>query len=291
MPGYTHLQRAQPVTLGHHLLAHAAPLLRDAERVRHAYASADAMPLGAGALAGSTLPLQREVVAQELGFSRLLDNSMDAVSDRDFALDLAHACVSIGLHLSRLGEDVVLWASSEFGFLDLADEVATGSSLMPQKKNPDVAELLRGRSGRALGSYTALATVLKGLPLTYERDLQEDKPALFGAVQNALDCLEAARLLVEWFEFDRLRLEAAAAAPELLATDSAEKLVAEGLPFREAHRRVGAQVAAGRHDPPWGVGESLKRRRLNVARNAKRVERAAVAVDRWAQSHPPALPI
>jgi argininosuccinate lyase len=291
MPGYTHLQRAQPVTVGHHLLAHAEPLLRDAERVRHAYDSADAMPLGAGALAGSTLPLRRDVVARELGFSRLLENSMDAVADRDFALDLVYACTTIGLHLSRFGEDVVLWSSAEFGFVRLADEIATGSSLMPQKKNPDVAELLRGRSGRPLGSLVALATLLKGLPLTYDRDLQEDKPALFGAVENALGCLEAARLLVEFLEFDHVALEAAAAAPELLATDSAEKLVSEGVPFREAHRRVGHLVAEGRHQPPWEVEESLRRRGLNVARRAKRVERLAVALDRWAQSHPPPLPV
>ena len=291
MPGYTHLQRAQPVTVGHQLLAHAEPLLRDGERARHAYASADALPLGAGALAGSTLPLRRDVVASELGFSRLLENSIDGVADRDFALDLVYACTTIGLHLSRLGEDVVIWASAEFGFLRLADEVATGSSLMPQKKNPDIAELLRGRSGRALGALTSLAMVLKGLPLAYDRDLQEDKPAVFGAVENALGSLEAARLLVEFLEFDHLRLEAAASAPELLATDSAEKLVAEGVPFREAHRRVGRLVAEGRHEPPWDVKESLRRRGLNVARQAKRVERSAVALDRWAQSHPPPLPV
>jgi argininosuccinate lyase len=290
MPGYTHLQRAQPVTVGHHLLAHAEALLRDGDRVRHAYQSADALPLGAGALAGSTLPLRRDVVARELGFSRLLDNSMDAVADRDFALDLVYACATVALHLSRLGEDVVIWSSAEFGFLRLADEIATGSSLMPQKKNPDIAELLRGRSGRALGSLVALATVLKGLPLAYDRDLQEDKPALFGAVENALGCLEAARLLVEFLEFDHLALEAAAGAPELLATDSAEKLVAEGVAFREAHRRVGHLVAEGEHEPPWNLKESLRRRGLNVARHAKRIERAAVALDRWTQSHPPPLP-
>ncbi|HEY8673029.1 MAG TPA: argininosuccinate lyase, partial [Candidatus Dormibacteraeota bacterium] len=218
MPGYTHLQRAQPVTVGHHLLAHAEPLLRDAARVRHAYDSADEMPLGSGALAGTTLPLQRKVVAKELGLPRLTANSMDAVADRDFALDLVYACTTAALHLSRLGEDVVLWASAEFGFVRLADEIATGSSLMPQKKNPDIAELLRGRSGRAIGSLVALATVLKGLPLAYDRDLQEDKPALFAAVDNALDSLRAATLLVQHLEFDRARLAAAAADPGLLAT-------------------------------------------------------------------------
>src|SRR5207253_7371062 len=210
MPGYTHLQRAQPVTLGHHLLAHAEPLLRDAERFRHAYDSADEMPLGSGALAASTLPLERDVLARELGFDRLTKNSIDAVSDRDFALDLAYACTVAAIHLSRFGEDVVLWATTEFGFVKLADEIATGSSLMPQKRNPDVAELLRGRSGRAVGSFVALATTLKGLPLAYDRDLQEDKPPLFATVDNMFDCLEAAALLVEHLEFDRERLEAAA---------------------------------------------------------------------------------
>ncbi|TMC68654.1 MAG: argininosuccinate lyase, partial [Chloroflexi bacterium] len=201
MPGYTHLQRAQPVTVGHHLLAHAEPLLRDAERFRHAYASADEMPLGSGALAGSTLPLLRKVVAKELGFERLTANSMDAVAARDFALDLVYACMSAAVHLSRLGEDVAVWATSAFGLVKLADEIATGSSLMPQKKNPDIAELLRGRSGRAVGSLVALATVLKGLPLAYDRDLQEDKPAVFAAVDNALDSLRAATLLVRHLEF------------------------------------------------------------------------------------------
>src|SRR5260370_444897 len=196
MPGYTHLQRAQPVTLGHHLLAHAEPLVRDAERFRHAYAAADQMPLGSGALAGTTLAISREVAARELGLQNLTANSIDAVSDRDFALDLVYACVCASLHMSRLGEDVVIWASTEFGFARLPDEVATGSSLMPQKRNPDIAELVRGRSGRALGSFVALATVLKGLPLAYGRDLQEDKAALFATVDGTPDSLPAPGLLV-----------------------------------------------------------------------------------------------
>ena len=291
MPGYTHLQRAQPVTVGHHLLAHAEPLLRDAERVRHAYGAADAMPLGSGALAGSTLEIPREVVARELGFRSLTANSMDAVSDRDFALDLVYACVSIALHLSRLAEDVVLWASSEFGFLKLPDRVATGSSLMPQKKNPDIAELLRGRSGRALGSFTALATVLKGLPLAYDRDLQEDKLAVFSAVDNALDSLQAAGLLVDNFEFDEERLAGALADPGLLATDSAEKLVKEGVPFREAHHRVASDVTAGRHEPPWDAARSLQLRRLQVREKARLTTRRAASLARWSASHPPQLPI
>ncbi|HET7420993.1 MAG TPA: argininosuccinate lyase [Candidatus Dormibacteraeota bacterium] len=280
MPGYTHLQRAQPVTLGHHLLAHAEPLLRDAARFRHAHDSADEMPLGSGALAGSTLPLRREAVASELGFKRLSRNTMDAVSDRDFALDLAYACVVTSVHLSRLGEDVVLWATSEFGFLILGDEIATGSSLMPQKKNPDIAELLRGRAGRSIGSLVNLATVLKGLPLAYDRDLQEDKPALFAAVDNTLECLEAATLLVQNLEFDRQRLAAAAADPMLLATDAADELVRGGKPFRQAHEEVGRQVKEGALKAPWDARRSVSRRRFDVVRRAKALQREAAALTR-----------
>ena len=269
MPGYTHLQRAQPVTLGHYLLAHAEPLLRDTVRFAFAYASADVMPLGSGALAGSTLPLVRKVVAGELEMRRVSQNSMDAVSDRDFALDLAYACTATSIHLSRLGEDVVIWASSEFGFVRLRDEIATGSSLMPQKKNPDIAELLRGRAGRSIGSLVTLATVLKGLPLTYDRDLQEDKPALFSAVDNVLESLEAAKLLVQHLEFDRERLAAAAADPLLLATDAAEELVRAGKPFRRAHDEIGRQVREGTFRPPWDAASSVAKRRLGVARRVK----------------------
>jgi argininosuccinate lyase len=291
MPGYTHLQRAQPVTVGHHLMAHAEPLLRDGERLRHAYAAADRMPLGSGALAGTTLEIPREVAARELGFGGLTRNTMDAVSDRDFALDLVHACVQVALHLSRLGEDVVLWASAEFGFLRLSDRVATGSSVMPQKRNPDIAELVRGRAGRALGAYTALATVLKGLPLTYDRDLQEDKVALFGAVDGAEGCLEAARLLVASLEFDPERLAAALDDPGLLATDSAERLVAGGTPFRHAHHEVASQVREGTHRPPWDVARSLALRRLDAAGQAAGARRDAAALRAWSETHPPAVPI
>ena len=298
MPGYTHLQRAQPVTVGHHLLAHAEPLLRDAQRFRTAYAAADEMPLGSGALAGTTLPLLREVAAKELGFQRLTANSMDAVADRDFALDLVYACVSAAIHLSRLGEDVAIWASSEFGFVSLADEIATGSSLMPQKKNPDIAELLRGRSGRALGSLVALATVLKGLPLAYDRDLQEDKLAVFTAVDNGLDSLGAAALLVEHLEFDRDRLAAASADAGLLATDTAEALVRSGKPFRDAHQEVGRQVRAGTNKAPWNAESSLQKRDLvgaphprRVAARANAVHRQADTLLRWSVGHPPPLPV
>jgi argininosuccinate lyase len=297
MPGYTHLQRAQPVTVGHHLLAHAEPLLRDAERYRHAYEAAGEMPLGSGALAGTTLPLQRDVVRRELGFERLTANSVDAVSDRDFALDLVYACVSTALHLSRFAEDVVLWASSEFGFVRLADEVSTGSSAMPQKKNPDIAELLRGRAGRALGSLVSLATVLKGLPLAYDRDLQEDKPALFAAVDNAIDSLEAAAILVQHLEFDRRKLADAAGDLALLATDAAEALVRTGVPFRKAYESVGRQVLEGSLKAPWIARTSLAKRDLpggpnprRVAARATAVRREAAKLRRWSEGHPRGLP-
>ena len=280
MPGYTHLQRAQPVTLGHHLLAHAEPLLRDARRFHNAFDSAGTMPLGSGALAGSTLPLARRTVARELGLPNLTANSMDAVSDRDFALDLAFGCTATAIHLSRLGEDVVMWASSEFGFVTLADEIATGSSLMPQKKNPDIAELLRGRAGRSLGGFVALATVLKGLPLAYDRDLQEDKPALFAAVESTLESLRAAALLVERLEFDRERLAAAAADPLLLATDAAEQLVRAGTPFRQAHEKVGNQVRDGRFTAPWDAAASVAKRKLGVGARARALRREAAALRR-----------
>jgi argininosuccinate lyase len=297
MPGYTHLQRAQPVTVGHHLLAHAEPLLRDAERMRHAYDAAGEMPLGSGALAGTTLPLQRERVRRELGFERLTANSMDAVADRDFALDLIYACTSVSIHLSRLAEDVVIWASGEFGFIVLADEVSTGSSLMPQKKNPDIAELLRGRAGRSIGSLVSLATVLKGLPLAYDKDLQEDKPALFAAVDNGLESLDAAALLVGHLDFDRERLSAAASDPALLATDAAEVLVKAGLPFRKAHEAIGRQVRDGTLKAPWKVEASIAKRDLpgaphprRVAARAAAVRRDTAALRRWAKGHPPRLP-
>jgi argininosuccinate lyase len=255
------------------------------------------MPLGSGALAATTLPLQREAMRRELGLERLTANSIDAVADRDFALDLAYACVTTSIHLSRLAEDVVIWASAEFGFVRLVDEISTGSSLMPQKKNPDIAELLRGRAGRSLGSLVSLATVLKGLPLAYDRDLQEDKPALFAAVDNALDSLAAAALLVQHLEFDRERLAGAAADPALLATDAAEQLVRSGMPFRRAHEGVGRQVLEGGLKVPWNAQASLGKRDLpgaphprRVAARATAVRREAAALRRWTKGHPPRLP-
>lgn len=292
LPGYTHLQRAQPVLLAHHLLAHGWALARDFDRLMTTRRRLDVSPLGAGALAGSSLPLDPDLTADDLGFEARFENSLDAVSDRDFVAESLFDLALLGVHLSRLGEEIVLWSSDEFGYLRLADAYATGSSMLPQKKNPDIAELIRGRSGRSLGALVSLATVLKGLPLAYDKDLQEDKVALFAGVQNAIECLEAARLMVERLEFARDRLEAALADPDLYATDTAEQLVAGGAPFREAHATVGRQVAAGAHEAPWGAERSLAMRDLEgapqprrVAARARAVRREAAALGRWAAAH------
>jgi len=242
LPGYTHLQRAQPVRLAHHWLAHVEALGRDASRFRDAHARIRLCPLGAGALAGSTLPLKREEVAAELGFEGPSRNSMDTVASRDAALEyLANAAIAM-VQLSRLAEELVLWSTSEFGFIELADAYSTGSSLMPQKKNPDVPELVRAKTGRAIGNLVTLLTVLKGLPLTYNRDLQEDKEALFDSVTTLRDCLEVMSGAVATLEVRVERMAAAAADPMLLATDLAEILVLSGLPFRDAHEVVGKIV-------------------------------------------------
>jgi argininosuccinate lyase len=243
MPGYTHLQRAQVVSLAHHLLAYVEMLSRDAVRLGAARAASDELPLGSGALAGSTLPLDRQRVAVELGFARVASNSMDAVADRDFAVDIIAACALTMVHCSRLGEELVLWSSAEFGFASLPDSHATGSSLMPQKKNADVAELARGRGGRVIGDLVALLTVLKGLPLTYNRDLQEDKEPLFDAVDTTAATLRLLTEVITVLHFDVDAMRRAASDPALQATDLAEHLVARGVPFREAHTIVGAVVA------------------------------------------------
>jgi argininosuccinate lyase len=243
MPGYTHLQRAQVVSLAHHLLAYVEMLSRDALRLGAARVACDELPLGSGALAGSTLPLDESRVAHELGFSRIAANSMDAVADRDFAVDITAACALVMVHCSRLGEELVLWSSTEFGFAVLPDSHATGSSLMPQKKNADVAELARGRSGRVIGDLVALLTVLKGLPLTYNRDLQEDKEPLFDAVDSTTATLRMLTEVITVVHFDVDAMRRAASDPALQATDAAEHLVANGVPFREAHTIVGALVA------------------------------------------------
>jgi argininosuccinate lyase len=243
LPGYTHLQRAIPVTVGHHLLAWVEMLERDLVRFAAARVSAEPSPLGAGALAGSTLELSPPPGVQAR-------NSLDAVADRDFVLDYLYACAVLFAHLSRIGEELVLWSSSEFAFVRLPEEAATGSSMMPQKLNPDVAELVRGKAGTMLGRLAGLLAVVKGLPLAYGRDLQEDKPPVFAARLDTKLGLAALAVLVGGLDFDRGRLAAAAADPQLRATDAAEQLVQEGMPFRDAHEQIAAQVRAGTFEPP-----------------------------------------
>jgi argininosuccinate lyase len=243
LPGYTHLQRAQPVSLAHHLLAYLEMLGRDRERLAEVRRRAAISPLGAGALAGTTLPLDRERVARALGLSGVTRNSLDAVSDRDTAIELVFACALSAVHLSRLGEEVVLWTTREFGFMTLADAFATGSSLMPQKKNADVGELARGRAGRTIGDLVALLTVVKGLPLSYNRDLQEDKRPLLDAPAALALTADALAGAVETAEFHPGPMKAALGSGEALATDVAEYLVERGLPFREAHEAVGRAAA------------------------------------------------
>lgn len=242
LPGYTHLQRAQPVLLAHHLLAHGWALARDVDRLLDARRRADVSPLGAGALAGSSLPLDPVGTGLDLGFAEVFDNSLDAVSDRDFVAEALFALSLVGIHLSRIGEEVCLWASDEFGFLALDDGYSTGSSMMPQKKNPDIAELARGRSGRLIGHLTGLLTTLKGLPLTYNRDLQEDKEPLFDAVDQVQLALVAIGGLLATSTFRTDAMAAAADSPYAAATDLAELLVERGTPFRDAHAIVGEIV-------------------------------------------------
>ncbi len=241
-PGYTHLQRAQPVLLAHHLLAYHEMFARDADRFRDAYRRVNILPLGAGALAGLPYPIDREFVAEQLGFDGVTRNSMDTVGDRDFVVEYL-AAASLGMaHLSRLAEEIVLWTTSEFGYLSLDDSFTTGSSLMPQKKNPDVAELVRGKAGRVYGHLTHLLVMLKGLPLAYNRDLQEDKEALFDAVDTLLPSLAVTTGMLRSATVNAERLREAAAAGFSLATDVADYLVARGVPFREAHAIVGKVV-------------------------------------------------
>jgi argininosuccinate lyase len=242
MPGYTHLQRAQPVTLGHHLLAWVEMLERDRARFAFARAQAEPSPLGAGALAGSTLALPLPPNAMR--------NSIDAVADRDFALDFLYAAAMLFVHLSRIGEELVLWTTTEFAFARLPEDAATGSSIMPQKLNPDVAELARGKAGTAIGRLTGLLATVKSLPLAYDRDLQEDKPPVFAARRDVAGALAALRVLVAGVTFDRERLAAAAADPLLRATDAAEALVEQAVPFRDAHEQVAAEVRDGTFEAP-----------------------------------------
>ena len=243
IPGYTHLQRAQPFPIGHHLLAYVEMLDRDYGRLLDTSKRMDELPLGSGALAGSTLVLDREAIARELGFSRVTQNSLDGVGDRDFACELLSCLAILGMHLSRLSEDVVLWTTTEFGFARLSDRHATGSSLMPQKKNPDIAELTRGKTGRLYGNLFRLLTVLKGLPMAYNRDLQEDKEAVFDSVDTARMALAVTAEMMSALTINKERATRAASDPALLATDLAEELVRKGVPFRKAHDLVGKLAA------------------------------------------------
>ena len=249
IPGYTHLQRAQPVYFAHHLLAYVEMLDRDCGRLADCFYRANVCPLGSGALAGSTLAVNRDLVAKLLGFvdengrPRLTQNSMDAVSDRDFAVEFCAAAALLAVHLSRLAEDVILWAGAEFNFIRIADAYTTGSSLMPQKKNPDVAELTRGKAGRVVGNLVALLTLLKGLPMTYNRDLQEDKERLFDSADTVRAAARLMAAMLQHTAVNRAACAAAAGDPALLATDLADYLVRKGVPFRRAHHVVGAVVA------------------------------------------------
>jgi argininosuccinate lyase len=242
MPGYTHLQKAQPVLLSHHLLAYVWMLERDALRLRHARDAADVSPLGSAALAGTTFPLDRRTVAEELGFAGVTPNSLDAVSDRDFLLDLTYACAVAMMHLSRLCEELVLWSSDEFGFVTMDDGYSTGSSIMPQKKNPDVAELVRGKTGRVYGDLIGLLTVMKGLPLAYNKDMQEDKEGVFDAAATLADCLRACTGMIATLTVNEDRMRAGARGGFMAATDLADRLAAHGVPFRDAHEIVGRLV-------------------------------------------------
>ena len=242
MPGYTHLQRAQPVLLAHHMLAYFEMLGRDVERFEQAYQRADVMPLGSGALAGVPYPIDPEYVARELGFGAISTNSIDAVSDRDFLFDFQSAAAICVVHLSRLAEELVLWSSEEFGYVRLGDDHTSGSSIMPQKRNPDFAELARAKSGRVVGNLVGLLTVLKGLPLSYNRDLQEDKEGFFDTVDTMGPTLRAMAAMISAMEIDTARMQRAAADSQVIATDVADYLVAKGVPFREAHG-VGARLS------------------------------------------------
>jgi argininosuccinate lyase len=282
MPGYTHLQRAQPVTLAHHLLAYVEMLGRDRERFEQTAARTGFMPLGAGALAGTTLPLDRRMVARALGFKAIAANSMDAVSDRDFVVDFLSAAALTQVHLSRMSEEIILWTSAEFGFAALPDEFSTGSSMMPQKKNPDLLELIRGKTGRVIGDLVAMLTILKGLPLAYNSDLQEDKERVF----DALDALKPALDLMAKFwpmlRFDAQRMRAAAGG-FALTTDLAEYLVVHGTAFRQAHEIIGALVretaAAGKSLEDLSIAD-LRRHSTAFAPDAIAILRAENSVAR-----------
>ncbi len=242
LPGYTHTQRAQPILVAHHMLAHGWALLRDLDRMADAYRRTDVSPLGAGALGGSTLPLQPDFVAAQLGFGSRFQNSLDAVSDRDFVAETLFVLATIGIHLSRIGEEIVIWSTEEFGFVRLDDAYSTGSSMLPHKKNPDIAELARGKTGRLVGNLTAFLVTLKGLPLSYNRDLQEDKEPLFDSIKTITLALKAISGMLSSASFDFARMRQAADSEALVAIDLAEFLVLKGVPFRRAHGIVGGIV-------------------------------------------------
>jgi len=242
MPGYTHLQRAQPVTLAMHLCAYVEMFKRDLDRFRDCLKRTDLLPLGAGALAGTTYPIDREFVAKELGFSGICENTMDAVSDRDFAIEFVSCCAMTMMHLSRLCEELILWNSTEFSFIEMDDAFSTGSSIMPQKKNPDMAELIRGKTGRVYGDLFALLTIMKGLPLAYNKDMQEDKPPLFDAGDTLKDCLSILTQVISTMEIKTQNMEKAANSGFMNATDAADYLVKKSLPFRDCHEIIGKMV-------------------------------------------------
>jgi argininosuccinate lyase len=243
LPGYTHLQKAQPVLLAHYILAYWEMLDRDQERLKDCLKRVDVMPLGAGALAGTGLPIDRAYTARLLKFPKVSQNSMDAVSDRDFVAEFIFDAAVIQMHLSRFCEDLILWSSDEFAFVDIADSFTTGSSIMPQKKNPDVAELIRGKTGRIYGHLVGILTVMKGLPMTYNKDLQEDKEGLFDTVDTLQACLHILSAMVKSLSFNRSKMAEAASGGYSTATDAAEYLVMKGVPFRESHGIVGRLVA------------------------------------------------
>src|SRR5436189_1916445 len=243
LPGYTQLQRAQPITFSHYLLGQMEAFERDVERLRDYLVRTDVLPLGSGALAGSTIVLDRERIARELGFSCVSQNTIDAVSDRDFVCEFLFCLAMIGLHLSRLSEDLIIWGTREFGFLEFTDAFSTGSSLMPQKRNPDMAELTRGKTGRLYGNLMSILTMTKALPSSYNRDLQEDKKPLFDSVDTVRAALEIFAAMLPELKVNRKRMQAAASDPNLFATDLAEYLVKKGIPFRKAHEIVGSLVA------------------------------------------------
>ena len=306
MPGYTHLQRAQPVTVGHHLLAHAEAVARDAERLLDVQKRVDVCPLGSGALAGTTLPIDREKVAKLLAFPRITGNSLDAVADRDHLVEAMAAAALGSVHLSRVGEELVLFTSAEFGFVRLPDAFTTGSSLMPQKKNPDMAELVRGKAGRVIGDLVALLVVLKGLPLAYNKDMQEDKEPLFDALATWHDCLTATADMLARAQWQKRNLLNALDKGFLLATDLADALVNSGVPFRQAHEQIaelvqeltrnqltfvkfGAAKIAKRLNldealvrDTLNIQSALKRRDLPGAPHPRRVKAAARAMQKRA---------